>query len=156
MLTFHDKGKKQVGFNLIAPVNELTLSAWNEDDPKKIIKAEHRLSTEGYLLFKSEEVKNERFTIMVTKNPRYKGKYIHFTIIASTKESNMRLEAGSAHYETIPAQNTVDYVFEYEPGKNALLNFYTHNQHTIDLGLTLNNVDEYDKSDKAVQLTVDS
>ena len=42
------------------------------------------------------------------------------------------------------------------PGKQTLLNLYTHNQHTIDIGLTLNNADEYNKSDKAIHFTFDS
>ena len=35
ILTFENKAKLQVSFNLIAPVNELILSTINDDDPKK-------------------------------------------------------------------------------------------------------------------------
>lgn len=39
------------------------------------------------------------------------NKYVHFTIITSTKEGNLRLEGGGAHYETLSPKDTRKYVF---------------------------------------------
>jgi len=44
-------------------------------------------------------------------------KAVHFTLLVSTKEGNVRLEAGTSHFETIKAQTTRDYVFEFQPEK---------------------------------------
>lgn len=63
-------------------------------------------------------------------------------MIASTKESNLHLSAGSPHYETLKVKDTRDYLFEFEPKARFFLNFYTHNiKHDIKLNLKLSNAD---------------
>ena len=117
---------------------------------------DQRISSDGYIKFAKDEIEREAFTIMVTKNERYLDKYVHFTLIASTKETNMRLESGVAHYETIPSKNSVDYVFEYEKNTSILLSFYTHNiKADVDLKLAVSNADEYDKKENTVYFQVD-
>lgn len=38
---------------------------------------------------------------MIKKTEDHAKKFVHFTLIASTNNTNMRLEAGIAHYETL-------------------------------------------------------
>ena len=56
ILSFTDSGKKEVSFNLISPVEQLTLSVFNQDSLKKMSEAEHRISSDGYIKYKSEDI----------------------------------------------------------------------------------------------------
>lgn len=38
---------------------------------------------------------------MIKKTEDHHKKFVHFTLIASTHESNMRLDSGIPHYETL-------------------------------------------------------
>ena len=50
----------------------------------------------------------------------------------------------------------MDYVFEYETGKQILLNFYSHNlKENIDIDLKMNNADNYDEMEKYGSITID-
>jgi hypothetical protein len=78
------------------------------------------------------------------KKEGFSTKWIHFTLIASTKDGNMRLEPGVAHYENIKSKDTKDYVFEFIPKKNIFINFYTHNiKSDVKLNMKVSNTDDY-------------
>lgn len=70
---------------------------------------------DGYVAFEKEDLKSNFFVIKVEKREEYRKKYVHFTLIASTKEANLRLETGNAHYETLKSGAERDYVFEIIP-----------------------------------------
>ena len=92
--------KQPVSFNLISPLNSLYLLVENG---KKVpnTKEMNIASTDGYISFNKNEVKELEFTILIKKTEDHAKKFVHFTLIASTKNSNMRLEPGIAHYETL-------------------------------------------------------
>lgn len=122
---FRLKTKQDVHFNLIGPVDELSLTVFNRAEVDE--SSEGEISTDGYITFTKEDIDGLHFVVKVQKREAYISKYIHFTILISTKDGNVRLESGVAHFETIPSEETRDFVFEYEPGKDMLINFYTHN-----------------------------
>jgi hypothetical protein len=49
------------------------------------------------------------------KTEDHMKKFVHFTLIASTNNTNMRLEPGIAHYETLKPEQSKVYAFEFEP-----------------------------------------
>jgi hypothetical protein len=51
----------------------------------------------------------------------------HFTLIASSSKAVVRLEPTVAHYETLQPAATREYIFEFDPTEDYILNFYTHN-----------------------------
>ena len=53
------------------------------------------------------------FTILIQKTEDHKDKFVHFTLIATTGETNMRLEPGIAHYETFKPEEHKDFVFQF-------------------------------------------
>jgi hypothetical protein len=53
---------------------------------------------EGFVSFRKDELESTSFFVRVQKREEYRKKFVHFTLIASTKEGNLRLEAGNAHY----------------------------------------------------------
>lgn len=53
---------------------------------------------DGFVSFKKNELKSNNFVIKVEKREEYRKKFVHFTMIASTREGELRLEPGSAHY----------------------------------------------------------
>lgn len=68
----------------------------------------------------------------------------------------MRLEPGVAHYETLKTKDSRDYVFEFMPKKDILLNFYTHNIKTdVKLKLVISNADEYSNKDNSGEFIID-
>ena len=90
------------------------------------------------------------------KKEAYASKWIHFTIIASTKEGNMRLEPGIAHYENIKPKGSKDYVFEFIPNKEFILNFYTHNiKENVKINLKVSKTDDYKNDDETATFTID-
>lgn len=55
--------------------------------------------------------------VKVEKREEFLKKYIHFTLLVSTQEGNVRLEPAISHFENIKADETRDFVFEFEPKK---------------------------------------
>jgi hypothetical protein len=53
---------------------------------------------DGYVFIEKADLKTVYLVAKVVKREEYRKKYVHFTLIVSTKESNLRLEAGNAHY----------------------------------------------------------
>lgn len=51
---------------------------------------------------------------MVKKSENAKDKFVHFTLIASTSETNLRLDPGIVHYETLKPKGYKDVVFEFD------------------------------------------
>jgi hypothetical protein len=76
-------------FNLIGPVDELTLTVYNRAEVDD--ETEGEISNEGYVTFEKEKIDGLVFIVKVTKREAYIGKFIHFTLLASTKEGNVRL-----------------------------------------------------------------
>ena len=75
----------------------------------------------------------------------------------STHEGNVRLEPSVAHYETIGVDESRDYVFEFEPKKDILINFYTHNlRDNINIEAALSKTDEYVDSSDIINFVIDS
>ena len=75
---------------MISPLNSLYLLVENSKkspNPKDIDLA----STDGYISIPISEVKQLEFTVMVLKTEDYKDKFAHFTLIVSTKETNIKL-----------------------------------------------------------------
>lgn len=56
-----------------------------------------------------------------------KNKQVHFTLIASTSNTVIRLESAVAHYETIKQETYREYAFEFDPTEQYIVNFYVHN-----------------------------
>lgn len=85
-----------MNFNLLAAVNSLNLLVNNgkkeptEDSPD--------LSSEGFIEFTKDQIDSKIFTISVVKSGSNKAPLTHFSIIASTASSNLRLEPGTTHY----------------------------------------------------------
>ena len=46
---------------------------------------------EGYVSYDKADLKETSFVVKVLKREEYRKKYVHFTLIASTKEGNLRL-----------------------------------------------------------------
>jgi hypothetical protein len=102
-LTFEYKmdKKEDVSFNLVGPTNELNLYVLNEKKPAATEKKdwkEAELSSDGFIKFSKDSLKGLDFVIKVEKRTEFQNKYVHFTLIVSTKEGNLRLENGSPHY----------------------------------------------------------
>lgn len=113
LFKFKLASKQDAHFNLIAPVNELTLTVYNKEEIKE--GAEGEVSTDGYITFAKDSLDGLEFVVSVSKREGFLDKYIHFTLLVSTKEGNVRLEPGVSQFETIPADETRDFVVEYEP-----------------------------------------
>ena len=64
----------------------LNQKKWSESN-----KGEGRVSTDGYLSFDKDEINSLDFVIKVEKREEFSKKFIHFTLIATTKDGNMRL-----------------------------------------------------------------
>jgi hypothetical protein len=119
-----------VTFNLVSGLNELEMFAFNQEDLKEdtLSEAEHsEYSLEGYICYGKEDIESKEFIIKVQKREEYRKKYVHFSLIASTEGSNMRLEPGNAHYETIKPSGSRDFYLQTQEDKKMFLNFYTHN-----------------------------
>ena len=104
-----------VTFNLVAPFHSLDLFAVNEET-LPINLAEASKSTEGFLSFPSNTNINNDFSLIVVKRESYRNKSIHFTLIASTSDKEVRLETGITHYETLSAEGSspAEYIFEFD------------------------------------------
>ncbi len=90
------------------------------------------------------------------KREEYRKKYVHFTLIATTKESNLRLEPGNPHYETLKPSTSRNYIFEFIPNKNIFLNFYTHNlQNNIELKASISSTSQVNNKSSTVELNID-
>ena len=100
-------------------------------------------SLEGFLCFGKEDINSNDFVIKVQKREEYHKKYVHFTLIASTKTGNLRLEPGNAHYETLKPDSSRDYFFQVQSDKKMFLNFYTHKLQKVNLRATVSRTDEY-------------
>jgi hypothetical protein len=105
-------------------------------------------STDGYISFTKNEVKELEFTILIKKTEDHSKKFVHFTLIASTKNSNMRLEPGIAHYETLKSEESKVYAFEFEPKEEYIVSFYTHNakaKDKVNIEMMVSNKNEWAK-----------
>lgn len=89
--TFRLDNKQDVSFNLIAPVNELVLNVVNKQKVTKQDQDSAEVSSDGYIKFAKADINDLVFQIKVEKRAEYRNKYVHFTLIASTKEANLRL-----------------------------------------------------------------
>ena len=88
LFKFTLKSKQDVNFNLIGPVNELQLAVFNSQEPTE---GEGEISTDGYISVKKEDIHGLTFVVAVQKREAFLSKFIHFTLIVSTKEGNIRL-----------------------------------------------------------------
>lgn len=66
---------------------------WDDDS-----KDSNMLSTDGYVSYKKDDINSLNFLIKVEKREQFLKKYIHFTVLASTMEGNVRLEPGISHF----------------------------------------------------------
>lgn len=99
LFKFKLPAKEDVSFNLIAPLNDLLLIVANGKDAPN--GDEDGASTDGYISLTKSELTSTEFRVMVEKTESSKTKFVHFTLIASTSGSNMRLDPGNPHYETL-------------------------------------------------------
>ena len=79
----------------------MEIFVFNQEDLKEdtVKEAEESAySLQGYVFIAKDDLQNKEFIIKVRKRQEYRKKYVHFTLIASTKAGNLRLEAGNAHY----------------------------------------------------------
>ena len=67
------------------------------------------------------------FSITVKRRDLSDNSDIHFTLVASTKTTYIRLEPGVTHYETLRLKDFVRYIFEFNVNEDYIINFYTHN-----------------------------
>lgn len=81
--------KQDAHFNLIGPVDELTLSVFNRLEVDEA--SEGEVSTDGYITFAKDSIEGLNFIVKVQKREAYLNKYIHFTLLVSTKDGNVRL-----------------------------------------------------------------
>ena len=117
-----------VSFNLVAPLHSLELITKNSKKlPKDLSDAD--ISAEGFISYNNKDSKNKDFSILVRKKDGFENKNIHFTIIASTEGTAIRLETGITHYETLPvnSKGKSQYIFEYNQKEDYVVNFYSHN-----------------------------
>lgn len=126
--------KMDVSFNLVAPLNHLNLLVSNGEQESDDLTS---MSSEGYITFQKEEIKSLTFIITVKKTELTKNKMTHFTLLASSSKAVVRLEPTVAHYETLQPQAIREYIFEFDPAENYILNFYTHNLQSDDLKIML-------------------
>jgi len=82
---FRLKDKQDVSFNLIGPTNELVLTVYNIDKPTKDSKNDGMVSSDGFIKYAKEEIKGLGFLIKVEKREEFRNKYVHFTMIVSSK-----------------------------------------------------------------------
>ena len=132
--------------------------AFNQEDLKEdtLNEAEHsEYSLEGNICYGKDDLESKEFIVKVQKRQEYRKKYVHFTLIASTQGSNMRIEPGNAHYETIKIKGSRDFYFQVQQDKKMFLNFYTHNLETVDLTATLSRTDQYKDKDKTAEFKID-
>jgi hypothetical protein len=93
---FKNNKKGDVSFNLIAPLNALNLLVNNgidlpdEDSPD--------LSSDGFIIFSKDQIDGLDFSILVRKKEGRKSEFVHFTIIASSSSTNLRLDPSVVHY----------------------------------------------------------
>jgi hypothetical protein len=148
--------KQDVSFNLIGPANQLNLLAINKEKPEKGDEQNADWATDGFIRFEKKELNTTTFFVKVEKKEGFANKWIHFTLIASTKEGNMRLEPGVAHYDNIKPSDTKDYVFEFIPKKEIMLNFYTHNiKENVKLKMKVSNTDDYKNDENTAEFVID-
>ena len=76
---------------MIGPVNELNLIVKNGEKWTDSNKGEGEVSTDGYVSVSKDDIESLNFVIRVEKREEYLKKYIHFTLIVTTKEGNVRL-----------------------------------------------------------------
>lgn len=91
MFEFKAPSKQDVSFNLIAPANQLNLLVLNKEKPEKGDEENADWATDGFIKFEKKDVNSTNFYVKVMKKEGFASKWIHFTLIASTKEGNMRL-----------------------------------------------------------------
>lgn len=157
-LQFHFEvpNKQDVTFNLIGPANQLDMLVINKEKPEKGDEDKADWANDGFVRFEKKDLNSTVFFINVRKKEAYASKWIHFTLIASTKEGNMRLEPGFAHYDNIKPKEAKDYVFEFLPKKDFILNFYTHNiKENVKLNLKVSNTDDYKNDDNTATFVID-
>ena len=85
-LSFNIREKTDVSFNLVAPLHELSFMVVNAaklESSKEA--AESEFSHEGFISFQKADLKHTAFTVLVTKTAQSKQRFVHFTLIASTK-----------------------------------------------------------------------
>ncbi len=66
---------------------------------------------DGYISFIKTEINELDFTVLIQKTDDHAKKFVHFTLIVSTNNTNMRLEPGIAHYETLKSEEGKVYAF---------------------------------------------
>jgi hypothetical protein len=91
MFNFTLSTKQDVSFNLIGPANQLDLLVINKEKPQKGDEENADWATDGFIKFEKKEISSNNFYVLVQKKGGFANKWIHFTLIASTKEGNMRL-----------------------------------------------------------------
>ena len=64
-------------------------------------------------------------------------KYVHFSLIASTSQTHMRLEPAVPYYETLKTKEERKFMFEFDKDEDYLLNFYIHNIPDVEVKVPL-------------------
>ena len=111
---------------MISPLHSLNLYV-NNNDKKPSEEQSDVQSMDGFVSFESKDLGGMSFTVKVEKTKAYQNRFMHFSIIASTTGSNLRLEPSVSHYETIAPNTYREFVFEFDKKAEYLVNFYTHN-----------------------------
>lgn len=66
---------------------------WSEDNTE-----ESAVSTDGYLTFAKDSIDSLHFMVKVEKREEFLKKAVHFTLLVSTREGNIRLEPGTSQF----------------------------------------------------------
>ena len=69
------------------------------------------VSSDGYVSFNSEDIDGLDFRIKVKKTEIVQGMISHFTILAPTEDSVVRLEPTIMHYEILEPSKSKEYIF---------------------------------------------
>ena len=119
-LKYINKVEDNLFFNLLSPINSLTLTVSNAD-------GQTLTSSEGYIVFKRNDLRGDLFEIKIEKTKDFMLQYVHFTLILSTNDTAVRLDSTITHYERYLPTSSKTFVVEFDPSIKSALNIYTEN-----------------------------
>lgn len=98
LFSFTLPSKQDVTFNLVGPTNQLDLLVLNKEKPAEGDEESSNWANDGFIKVEAKDINSLKFSVEVRKREAFKDKWIHFTLVASSKAAVMQLESGVAHY----------------------------------------------------------
>jgi hypothetical protein len=83
------------------------------------------MATDGYVEFTRKELASSEFTITITKIGSFKKHFVHMTLVVTTSESAVRLDATTTHYEKYLPRSQKNFIMEYDPNEENIINIFT-------------------------------